>query len=85
MPRLHITQDDTGYWQLALEDDNGQLTLLSHQFPAADHLIDDARELVEDGDVPNAVILIGPPRPMQTLSETARGDYSKPAPRKAIG
>jgi hypothetical protein len=85
MARLHITQDETGFWQLSLEDDAGQLTLISHQFQTPDHLIEDARELVADGVVPGGVILVGPPRaPRDRSLEVAPGDYKRPAPRKAI-
>ena len=45
MAKLHISQDDTGFWQLSFEDDDGSLTLISHQFPGPEHLIEDAREL----------------------------------------
>jgi hypothetical protein len=85
MPRLHITQDETGFWQLSLEDAKGRLTLLSHQFSDPDHLIQDARELVADGTVADAVILIGPPRPPGTKArKSAPTDYKRPAPRKAV-
>ena len=87
MPRLHITQDETGYWQLSKEDDDGTLTLIAHQFRSPDHLIEDARELVEDGKVPGAVILLGPPQ-TPTVSPAAdigpAKDYQTPAPRKAV-
>ena len=56
MARLHISQDDTVFWQLSFEDDAGALTLISHQFSAPDHLIEDARELVKKGRVPGAAI-----------------------------
>ena len=85
MARLHITQDETGFWQLSLEDDTGQLTLLSHQFQTPDHLIDDARELVADGVVSDAVVLIGPPTPAQgAFLENVPRDYKRPPPRKAV-
>ena len=89
MARLHISQDDTGFWQLSFEDDDGALTLISHQFSAPDHLIEDARELVEKGRVPGAAIIIGPPRiePPRAIAAEARAvsrRYSKPAPRKAV-
>ena len=83
MPRLHISQDDTGFWQLSFEDDAGALTLISHQFPAPDHLIQDARELVEKGRVPGAAIIIGPPRAIDIREGAMSRRYSKPAPRKA--
>ena len=85
MPKLHISQDDTGYWQLSLEDDHGQLTLISHQFRSPDHLIEDARELVDEGKVPGGTILIGPPRPLQgVVAADVRRDYVMPAPRRAV-
>jgi hypothetical protein len=84
MPRLHISQDDTGFWQLSFEDDEGRLTLISHQFSAPDHLIQDARELVEKGRIPGAAIVIGPPRPPDIRERAMPRRYSKPAPRKAV-
>jgi hypothetical protein len=83
MPRLHISQDDTGFWQLAFEDDDGKLTLISHQFSSPDHLIEDARELVTTGRVAGAAIVIGPPREPDTTARRAARPYSKPEPRKA--
>jgi hypothetical protein len=84
MARLHISQDETGFWQLSFEDDDGSMTLISHQFPSPDHLIEDARELVESGKVPGAAIVVGAPqkRAARAAVEVAR-PYSKPAPRKA--
>jgi hypothetical protein len=82
MARLHISQDDTGFWQMTFEDDDGTLTLISHQFPSPDHLIEDARELVEKGKVPGAAIVIGPPRPPAAKARELAKPYSKPAPRK---
>jgi hypothetical protein len=85
MARLHISQDDTGFWQMSFEDDDGTLTLISHGFPAPDHLIEDARQLVEKGKVPGAAIIIGPPRPPATGAPApAKREYSKPAPQKAV-
>ena len=84
MAKLHISQDDTGFWQMSFEDDDGTLTLISHQFPEPDHLIEDARELVEKGKVPNAAIVIGAPRPAARSRARGGADYTKPAPRKAV-
>ena len=87
MPRLHISQDDTGFWQLSMEADDGTLTLLAHQFLTPDHLIEDAREIVDEGRVPGAVILVGPRRgptlPQLRLAAASTQDYREPAPRKA--
>ncbi|MEO7276280.1 MAG: hypothetical protein ABI211_30205 [Vicinamibacterales bacterium] len=86
MAKLHISQDETGFWQMSFEDDSGELTLISHQFRSPDHLIEDARELVAKGKVANAAIVIGPPAaPADALafSESA-AEYVKPAPRRAV-
>jgi hypothetical protein len=83
MPKLHISQDETGYWQLSLEDDDGKLSLLSHQFPSPDHLIEDARELVADGKVPGGVIIIAPPEPQDVAARDVQKPYRKPAPQRA--
>lgn len=83
MARLHISQDETGFWQLAFEDDEGNLTLISHQFPGPDHLIEDARELVDTGRLPGATIVIGAPRALEESLGAASKRYEKPAPRKA--
>jgi hypothetical protein len=84
MAQLHISQDDTGFWQMTFEDDDGTLTLISHQFASPEHLIEDARELVEKGKVPGAAIIIGPPRPRDVATRELARPYSKPAPRKAV-
>jgi hypothetical protein len=84
MPKLHISQDETGFWQMTFEDDDGKLTLISHQFSSPEHLIQDARELVVNGKVPNAAIVIGPPKPPDVSARELHRPYSKPAPQKAV-
>jgi hypothetical protein len=84
MAQLHISQDETGFWQMTFEDDDGTLTLISHQFPSPEHLIEDARDLVEKGKVPGAAIVIGPPRQADVANREVARPYSKPAPRKAV-
>jgi hypothetical protein len=83
MDKLHVTQDDYGYWMLSLEREDGTLSLMAHQFAAPEHLIENANELIREGKV-TAVIVVDPPRPQPQAS--ARGvpeGYKKPAPRKA--
>jgi hypothetical protein len=83
MDKLHISQDDYGYWMLSLEKEDGALSLLAYQSPAPDHLIETANDLIAEGKV-NAVVVIDPPRPhTETLPRAAPADYKKPAPRKA--
>lgn len=83
MDKLHITQDDYGYWMLSLEQDDGTLTLLAHQFVAPEHLIQNANEMIKEGKV-HAVVVLDPPRPrLESAARAAVEDYKKPAPRKA--
>jgi hypothetical protein len=82
MPKLHITQDDYGYWMLSLEQDDGSLSLLAHQFVAPEKLIEIANELVAEKKV-SAAIVIDPPRAKGPALEAAPAEYKKPEPRKA--
>ena len=85
MSRFHISQDETEFWQLAYEDDSGQLTLVSHQFNGPDHLIHDAHEMVESGAFGQATVVVAPPR-LEAQTEAAASpaaDYKRPAPRRA--
>ena len=81
MDKLHITQDDCGYWMLSLEREDGTLTLLEDHFETPDHLIDNANEMIARGIV-KAVVVVDPPQPGGEKS-TGRVEYTKPAPRKA--
>lgn len=84
MNKLHITQDDHNFWMLSLEQEDGTMTLLAHQFPTPEHLIENANEMVAKG-LP-AIVLVDQPRPQPpTVASDAAGEYSKPAPRKVRG
>jgi hypothetical protein len=80
--KLHITQDDYGYWMLSLEKADGTLGLLAHQFQAPDKLIETANDLIKEGKV-TATLIVDPPRTAAVTAETPPQDYTKPAPRKA--
>jgi hypothetical protein len=83
MDKLHITQDDYGYWMLSLEKEDGTLGLLAHQFSAPDKLIEIANELIREGKV-NASIVIDPPRSGgRAIAVASPDEYTKPQPRKA--
>ena len=86
MSRFHISQDETGFWQMSFEDDSGHLSLVSHQFRSPEHLIEDAHEMVASGDFPNATVVVAPPRPAGAAPKDVAGDaeYKRPAPRKAV-
>ena len=84
MNKLHITQDDHDYWMLSLEKEDGSMTLLAHQFPTPEHLIENANEMVAKG-LP-AIVLIDQPRkrPAAVTLDTVT-QYSKPDARKVRG
>ena len=81
MSRFHVSQDDTGYFQLSFEDDAGNLTLVSYQFEEPDQLIEDAKKLVESGEYGAATIVVDPTR--RPVGEAADPSGERPAPRKA--
>ena len=83
MDKLHITQDEHGYWMLSLEKEDGTLALIAHQFMTADKLIEVANEMIRERKV-TATVIVDPPRPTQPSAATAAPDvYAKPAPKKA--
>jgi hypothetical protein len=82
MGRFHISQDETGYFQLTYENDAGELALVSYQFDSPDQLVEDATKLAESGQFGRATIVVDPTR--RPLPET-RLDLAdqRPSPRKA--
>jgi hypothetical protein len=81
MSRFHVSQDETGYFQLSFEDDGGELTLVSYQFEKPDQLIEDARKLAESGEYGAATVVVDPNR--RPVAEAAAADGGRPAQRKA--
>lgn len=81
MRKLHITQDDFGFWQLSLEEADGTLRLLAYRGDTPDHLIENAHDLVSEGRYPDAVVVVDPPRPRRVVADL--DDYKVPEPRKA--
>lgn len=43
--KIHITQDEYGFWMMSLEEPDGSLTLLAHHFVKPDHLVEQAHEM----------------------------------------
>jgi hypothetical protein len=83
MDKLHITQDDYGYWMLSFEQEDGTMSLVAHQFGGPEHLIEHANELIAEHKL-NAVVVIDPPRDRPTAEgRTVLEGYKKPAPRRA--
>ena len=85
MSRFHVTQDETGFFQLTYENDEGELTLVSHQFNSPKQLIEDAVQMAKSGDFGKAVVVIDPARneSRAKAASEASSSYRRPAPRKA--
>ena len=93
MARFHISRDETGYFQLTLENDAGELQLVSYQALTPEQLIERAIELVRSGEFGNATIVAEVAVPpvaeaadvaVRSRAEIAGGTRSwRPAPRKA--
>lgn len=83
MTKLHVTQDDFGFWQLSLEEPDGSLRLLAHRAETADHLVENARELVAEGRYPDAAVVVDPPRKSSARAMRDLDHYTVPPPRKA--
>jgi hypothetical protein len=83
MDKLHITQDEHGYWMLSLEKEDGTLGLIAHQFETADKLIEVANEMIRKKEV-TATLIVDPPLPQgRSAADAAPDVYTKPAPKKA--
>lgn len=86
MARFHVSQDETGYFQLTLESDAGELRLVSYQAKTAEQLIERAIELVRSGEFGDATIVadVTVRPPAAAARAAAIGERSwRPAPRKA--
>jgi hypothetical protein len=83
MARFHVSQDETGFFQLTFENDEGQLALVSYHFEAPDQLIEDAVEMVESGVYGRATVVVDPARRVEELAATEALDVHRPAPRRA--
>jgi hypothetical protein len=79
MARPHNSQEETGFWQLSLEDHEGALTLISNGFSAPDHVIEDAGQLVEKARCPAQQSSSDRERTARSRA-LARNESSKPAP-----
>ena len=54
--KIHITQDEYGFWLMSMEEPDGSLKLLAHHFPKPDHLIEQAHQMAAEVKVkPGAI------------------------------
>ena len=87
MRRFHISQDETGFFQITFENDHGDLSLVAYQLDSARHAVEDALDLAESAAFLGAVVVVDPRRHSHTaaLGATALAAplVTRPAPRKA--
>jgi hypothetical protein len=83
MTKLHVTQDDYGFWMLSLEKPDGEMEVLVQQSTSRDHVIEDAYD-VQKKYYPDAAVLVDPPkRPISDNPADWPEDYQPSQPRKA--
>ena len=84
MVKFHVSQDETGNFQLAYEDEGGELTLVSHDFITPDQLVEDAMKLAASGKFGQAIVVVDPVRRAMAFSaDAASASDDIPAPRRA--
>ena len=98
MRKVHVTQDDYGFWFISVEEPDGSMKVVAHHYVTARPAIDDAQELIQeetrratpspssaDGPAsPNFVMVVDSPR-RALMASALHGpiDYKIPAPRRA--
>ena len=82
MSRFHVSQDETGYFQLSFENDAGELELVSYQSEDPDQLIEDATKMAGSGNYGEATVVVDPRR-RPVLEAAGEDDGERPAPRRA--
>lgn len=82
--KIHVTQDDHGFWMVSLEDADGALALEAFQVVSRQGASEDADHLVTEGHYPLAMVCIDPPLLAEPSHDPAKwpADYAKPRPRK---
>ena len=93
MRKLHVTQDEFGFWLLSLEEPDGSMRVVSHHYSADGPAIQDARDFIDDEqkvagtegvEVPRILLLVDSPRAVRTAAMTeAVTEYKTPQPMRA--
>ena len=97
MRKVHVTQDEFGFWFISMEEPDGTMKLIAHHYVASGPAIEDAQDLIRQelrragpsleavgGAAPGITMVVDSPRKAapESLSE-APVDYRIPEPRKA--
>jgi hypothetical protein len=86
MSRFHITQDETGFFQLTYENDQGELTLVSYEFDSPKQLVEDAMKMAASGKFGSALVVVDPVRrELSSPAARAIATHNRPVPRRAGG
>jgi hypothetical protein len=85
--RLHVTQDSSGFWLLSVEEEDGSLKLLAHQFPSRELLLHEANTLAAQGHLQGSEVVADPPQQVaESLAPQAgAAQYVRPQPKRARG
>lgn len=98
MRKVHVTQDDYGFWFITLEEPDGSMKVIAHHYVAAAPAVDDAQELIDEetrragrspaalggAASPRMLLLVDSPRrTVQAFTSGGPVDYKIPQPRKA--
>jgi len=78
--RVHITQDDFGFWMMSYECADGTLVLVSYRFEQADHEIRQAYHPEEIGFPADVEVRISEPSVPLRAGDS---QWAKPDPRRA--
>lgn len=78
--RVHITQDDFGYWMMTQEREDGELNLMAYAMEFSDHAVRDAYHPEEAELPPDVEFLISEPVVPLRLGAT---EWVRPQPCRA--
>jgi hypothetical protein len=96
MRKVHVTQDDHGFWFISLEEPDGTMKVVAHHYVSSGPAIADAQEFIREeaptagahpeflggSTAPKIVMVVEPPR-RGLLEESSTQEYTRPEPRKA--
>ena len=93
MRKLHVTQDEFGFWFLSLEEPDGGMKVVAHHYSADGPAIHDAMDFIaeeqkeagaESVDAHRILLLVDSPRAVRTAAMTeAVTEYKTPQPMRA--
>ena len=92
MRKIHVTQDDYGFWFVSLEEPDGSMKLVAHHYSAAGPAIEDAKDFIneeqrtdlESVGAQRMMLLVDSPQAHDSAAITdAAAEYRPPQPKRA--